>query len=83
MWLLSCPGNVFRGKSRWLRPGHSYIVGRTKSGSYYATINLDATSNQPTFKLKANPFLVSIAQLTLDLLVLVRSFILQLGAKLK
>ncbi|QDS68794.1 hypothetical protein FKW77_005922 [Venturia effusa] len=30
MWILSCDGNLFENKKKWLKPGESHIIGRTK-----------------------------------------------------
>ncbi|KAF2102425.1 hypothetical protein NA57DRAFT_52004 [Rhizodiscina lignyota] len=30
MWILECDGDLFRGKKRWLKPGSTYLFGRTK-----------------------------------------------------
>ncbi|WPG97508.1 Hypothetical protein R9X50_00028500 [Acrodontium crateriforme] len=33
MWLLSCEGDLFAGKARWLRPGSAHLFGRTSGRS--------------------------------------------------
>ena len=33
MWLLSCDGDLFGGKRRWLRPGSTHLLGRTTGRS--------------------------------------------------
>lgn len=33
MWLLTCDGDLFEGKRRWLRPGSTHLLGRTTGKS--------------------------------------------------